>query len=146
NTAKFRRSCWSRRQTMNIPISNSTHPSRRATPSGLRISPMPRAAWRAGYVLVLISSLSIAKEPISEPLTHYMGREIAVTMHYTGAPWLVRESRQREEDCEQLLKALDLKTGQVICDMGCGNGFYTSQMAQLVGPEGKVIAVDIQSQ
>ncbi|MFM8891458.1 MAG: hypothetical protein ACKOTB_07520, partial [Planctomycetia bacterium] len=30
--------------------------------------------------------------------THHLGREIAQTMHYTGAPWLVRESRQREED------------------------------------------------
>ena len=28
--------------------------------------------------------------------THHLGREIAQTMHYTGAPWLVRESRQRE--------------------------------------------------
>ena len=26
--------------------------------------------------------------------TQYMGREIARTMHYSGAPWLVRESRE----------------------------------------------------
>ena len=95
---------------------------------------------------VFFTSSATAKEPILEPLTHYMGREIAVTMHYTGAPWLVRESRQREEDCEQLLKALDVKPGQVACDMGCGNGFYTLQLAELVGPTGKVLAVDIQSE
>lgn len=76
--------------------------------------------------------------------THHMGREIAQTMHYTGAPWLVRESRQREEDCRLLLEALAIKKGQRICDLGCGNGFYTLELARRVGPEGIVYAVDIQ--
>ena len=83
---------------------------------------------------------------IPPPRTHYMGREIAQTMHYTGAPWLVRESRQREEDCRLLLEALQIQPGQTICDLGCGNGFYTLELARRVGPEGKVYAVDIQPQ
>lgn len=74
----------------------------------------------------------------------YMGREIAQTMHYAGAPWLMRESRQREEDCETLLAALKIQPGQTVCDMGCGNGFYTLPMAKLVGEGGKLLAVDIQ--
>ncbi|MFM8804968.1 MAG: class I SAM-dependent methyltransferase [Planctomycetia bacterium] len=73
-----------------------------------------------------------------------MGREIAQTMHFTGAPWLVRESRQREEDCRTMLQALGVRPGQTLCDMGCGNGFYTLQLARLVGPRGRVYAVDIQ--
>jgi 2-polyprenyl-3-methyl-5-hydroxy-6-metoxy-1,4-benzoquinol methylase len=81
---------------------------------------------------------------IPPPATHYMGREIAQTMHYTGAPWLVRESRQREEDCRLLLEALEVKKGQRICDLGCGNGFYTLELARRVGPDGLVYAVDIQ--
>ena len=72
-----------------------------------------------------------------------MGRKIAVTMHYTGAPWLVRESREREEECSTLLKALNLKPDDVVCDLGCGNGFYALKIARLV-PRGKVIGVDIQ--
>ena len=83
-----------------------------------------------------------AEIPPSQPF--YMGREIAQTMHYSGAPWLVRESRQREEDCRQLIEALAIQPGQVVCDMGCGNGFYTLELAQLVGPTGEVYAVDIQ--
>ena len=75
-----------------------------------------------------------------------MGREIAQTMHYTGAPWLVRESRQREEDCRLLIESLQIQPGQTICDLGCGNGFYTLELARRVGPEGKVYAVDIQPQ
>jgi SAM-dependent methyltransferase len=78
------------------------------------------------------------------PLTHYMGREIAQTMHFTGAEWLTRESREREEDCTTMLKQLNLKSGQTVVDFGCGNGFYTLKMAKLVAPNGKVLAVDIQ--
>ena len=81
---------------------------------------------------------------IPAPLTHYQGREIAQTMHYLGADWLTRDSRQREEDCTQLLKALHLKKGQVVCDLGCGNGFYTLPLAEAVSGKGQVYAVDIQ--
>ena len=84
--------------------------------------------------------------PIVPQLTHFMGREIAQTMHFTGAPWLVRESRQREEDCRLLLDALAIQPGQTVCDMGCGNGFYTLELAKLVGPRGLVYAVDVQPQ
>jgi ubiquinone/menaquinone biosynthesis C-methylase UbiE len=76
--------------------------------------------------------------------THYLGRELATTMHYSGAAWLVRESRQREEDCKRLLEELDVRPGQVVCDLGCGNGFFTLALARLTGKEGKVYAVDIQ--
>jgi ubiquinone/menaquinone biosynthesis C-methylase UbiE len=41
---------------------------------------------------------------------------------------------------------LDLKPGQAVCDMGCGNGFYTLQMAPMVGEKGVVYAVDIQQE
>ena len=67
-------------------------------------------------------------------------------MHYTGAPWLVRESREREEECSTLLKVLKLKPGQVVCDMGCGNGFYSIKLAKLVGETGKIYGVEIQKE
>jgi len=74
----------------------------------------------------------------------YKGREIAKTMHYAGAPWLVRESREKEEQCSLLLKQLGLEAGDVACDLGCGNGYYALKMAKLVAPGGEVLAVDIQ--
>jgi cyclopropane fatty-acyl-phospholipid synthase-like methyltransferase len=100
--------------------------------------------------LILTAVLTVATAAGAQTIaippgpTHYMGREIAQTMHYTGAPWLVRESRQREEDCRLLLEALAIKPGQQVCDIGCGNGFYTLELARLVGPTGTVYAVDIQ--
>ena len=77
-------------------------------------------------------------------LTEYMGRQIAQTMHFTGAEWLSRDTRENEERCSLMLSNLGLKRGQTVCDMGCGNGFYTIKMAKLVGAKGKVLAVDIQ--
>ena len=94
-------------------------------------------------LLALLTSHLPAQTTTTAPRT-YLGRQIATTMHYTGAPWLVRESRQREEDCRRLLEELDIQPGQTLCDMGCGNGFYTLPMARLTGTEGKVFAVDIQ--
>lgn len=78
------------------------------------------------------------------PLTHYMGREIAQTMHWAGARWLTREEREKEEDCATLVKMLKVKPGDTACDLGCGNGFYTLKLSAIVGEKGKVIAEDIQ--
>lgn len=85
----------------------------------------------------------IAAEPAAAARL-FMGRQIAQTMHYTGAPWLVRESREREEECGTLLKSLRIRPGQTVCDIGCGNGFYTLRLARMVGEQGAVLAVDIQ--
>jgi len=108
------------------------------------VSVRPQAGWLiptgACLALLMLSALSTA----AAPATHYMGRQIATTMHYSGAPWLVRESRQREEDCEQLLAQLNVQPGQTVCDVGCGNGFYTLKLAEATGKQGKVYAVDIQ--
>jgi SAM-dependent methyltransferase len=87
---------------------------------------------------------SAAEDPIPPAVTEYKGREIAQTMHYLGAPWLTRESREREEDCKTLLAALKLKPGDTVCDLGCGNGFYSVKIAKLVGEQGRVVGVDIQ--
>ena len=36
-----------------------------------------------------------------------------------------------------------IKNGHVVADLGCGSGYYTFAMAKIVGPEGKVYAVDL---
>ena len=85
-----------------------------------------------------------AQDPAEGSTPTYMGRTLAPPMHYSGAGWLTRASRVREEDPAGLLKALDLKQGQTVCDFGCGNGYHTLQLAKRVGPQGVVYAIDIQ--
>jgi ubiquinone/menaquinone biosynthesis C-methylase UbiE len=43
----------------------------------------------------------------------------------------------------EILKAIDLKPGQRIVDVGAGTGLYTRLFAQLAGEQGWVFAVDI---
>ena len=93
---------------------------------------------------LLHAQAPVEKEKLPPALSEYKGRTIAPTMTYHGAAWLVRDNREQEEHCETLLKALKLQAGQVVCDMGCGNGYYTLPMAKLVGKKGRVLAVDIQ--
>ena len=81
-----------------------------------------------------------------KPLVEYMGREIAPAMGYMAADWLVRAEREREERCSMVLANLGLKTGMTVCDMGCGNGFYALPIAKLLGKNGQVLGVDIQSE
>jgi SAM-dependent methyltransferase len=77
----------------------------------------------------------------------YMGREIAHVMGYQGAGWLERPERAKEEgEPEKLYKALEVKPGMTIADIGAGSGYHTFKLAPLVGDDGKVIAVDIQPQ
>jgi ubiquinone/menaquinone biosynthesis C-methylase UbiE len=38
-----------------------------------------------------------------------------------------------------------VKPGMTVLDIGCGMGFFSLRMARMVGPEGKVISLDIQA-
>ncbi len=42
----------------------------------------------------------------------------------------------------QKLIAPYVTTGQVVADLGCGPGYYALALAERVGPEGRVVAVD----
>ena len=74
----------------------------------------------------------------------YMGREIAHVMGWQGARWLERPERKKEEEPAKLMKAMEIKPGMAIADVGAGSGYHTFRMAELVGDKGTVYAVDIQ--
>jgi ubiquinone/menaquinone biosynthesis C-methylase UbiE len=102
--------------------------------------------WVAITAALFAPASAAAQEQarIPPPRQFYKGREIARTMHYTGAEWLIRDNREQQERCSLMLANLGLKRGMTVCDMGCGNGFYSLQMAKLIGAQGQVLAVDIQ--
>ena len=76
----------------------------------------------------------------------YLGREIAHVMGFAGAPWLERPEREREEATSRMIKALDLKPGMTVADIGAGSGVITVLMAKEVLPGGRVVAVDVQQE
>ncbi|MFM7187636.1 MAG: class I SAM-dependent methyltransferase [Armatimonadota bacterium] len=74
----------------------------------------------------------------------YMDREIAQVMGHEGADWLERPERETEEAPDVLVRALKLKPGMVVADIGAGSGYFSFRMAPRVGTKGKILAVDIQ--
>lgn len=77
---------------------------------------------------------------------NFMGRAIAPVMSYLGADWLLRDTREQEEQPEQMIDALNLKAGDVVADVGAGVGYTSVRLAKRVGNTGKVYATDIQPQ
>ena len=74
----------------------------------------------------------------------YQGREIAQVMGHHGADWLERPTREEEENPGLVLTSLNLKLGDAVADIGAGTGYYTRRLAQMVGTNGVVYAVEIQ--
>ena len=73
----------------------------------------------------------------------YMGREIAQVMGYEGAGWLERDRRDGEEQPQKVIAGLDLKSTDIVADIGAGTGYFSFRIAPRV-PKGKVLAVDVQ--
>jgi predicted methyltransferase len=59
------------------------------------------------------------------------------------ARFAARDSWQRPEE---VMDKLDIKSGSVVADVGCGSGYFTFHLAQRVGPAGKVYAEDVNSE
>jgi len=97
----------------------------------------PAAPAPAGrYINTPVSADGIGKR--------YMGREISSVMGWQGAAWLERDEREREERTDLLVRALPLRPGMVVADIGAGTGYLSRRMAPAVMPGGKVWAIDVQ--
>ena len=98
------------------------------------------------WVLLLLS-LGCSPSPAARPspTSTPPPRQPAQPLSYEGgADWLEREGRAELEKPEIVLKAMQLKDGDVVADLGAGTGFYTRRLARAVAPSGKVWANDIQ--
>jgi ubiquinone/menaquinone biosynthesis C-methylase UbiE len=93
------------------------------------------------WMLVALPAAIGGQSPGVHPLT---GRQFALPMSAAGAAWLDRDERQREENTELALRLIEVRRGSVVADIGAGSGYYSTRLARLVGPEGRVYANDIQ--
>jgi 16S rRNA C967 or C1407 C5-methylase (RsmB/RsmF family) len=111
------------------------------------------------HLALLLSAPLLRAEPIPDPLYEtrsehdpngigkfFLGREIAHVMGHQAWGWLERPEREEEERTDLLLEALAIQPGQTVADIGAGSGYFSWRMARKVGDEGRVLAVDIQSE
>ncbi len=58
-------------------------------------------------------------------------------------PFLANPLRRLWQDPHAILAPL-VSEGMLVLEPGCGMGFFTVELARLAGPQGKVVAVDLQ--
>jgi len=68
------------------------------------------------------------------------GRVCPCAMAFTLDNWI----RRLFQDPRKLVGTY-IRPGDTVVDLGCGPGFFTIEMARMVGPEGRIIAVDLQT-
>ena len=54
-----------------------------------------------------------------------------------------RTQRDEWQKVDEIFAAMDIQVGHRVADIGAGSGFFTVRLSPLVGPTGRVIAVDI---
>jgi len=59
------------------------------------------------------------------------------------AGWLATPLRRLLHDPRRILTGLTAP-GETVIDLGCGPGYFTLPLAEMVGPSGRVVAVDLQ--
>lgn len=96
--------------------------------------------WCAAVLGLILAGPPLAAQGV-HPLT---GRRIAPVMGVAGAEWLIRPERVEEEQPERAVEALRLQKGQTVADVGAGVGYFSWLLAERVGSEGTVYAVEIQ--
>jgi SAM-dependent methyltransferase len=75
----------------------------------------------------------------------YLGREIAQIMGASGASWLERDEREKEENTSEAIRNMKLSPESVVADIGAGTGYYSFRIAPITY-KGKIYAVDVQEE
>jgi len=70
----------------------------------------------------------------------FVGRDFFATLDRLDAVERERDSWQRPAE---ILRALALRDGDVVADLGCGSGYFALKLSPAVGPHGRVLAVDV---
>ena len=126
----------------------------------LRKSPAERAALRAGDLVIRAGGrrirspadliATVTRRRPGGPLALVVRRddqERTVTTVLAARPpdlhRLLEEGRDAWQEPERVMAALGLAPGAVAADVGAGGGYFTERLADAVGPDGLVLAVEI---
>jgi len=69
-----------------------------------------------------------------------IGYQTVRTLQQLTAIEAERDRWQRQSD---IIRALNLRQGSTVVDLGCGSGYFALKLSQAIGSQGTVVAVDI---
>jgi ubiquinone/menaquinone biosynthesis C-methylase UbiE len=97
-----------------------------------------RCKWLATLFAVVILSASMLPAQTPAPPSH------PTSTPYTGDLSIFEEpGREKRLQIDRVMDLLQLKPGGTVADIGAGSGWFSVRAARRVGPNGRVIAEDI---
>jgi ubiquinone/menaquinone biosynthesis C-methylase UbiE len=90
--------------------------------------------------LLILPLSAPAQDPVKRD-EHQMHRLHRDPKAYIGA--LEDPKRDAYQKPHEVMRALGLRAGELIADIGAGSGYFTFRLAHHVGDQGKVYAVDV---
>lgn len=87
------------------------------------------------FLLALVAAATADAQTLPGP-----GRAVAGIV---SPAWDRENRRDLRGEFDDVVRALGLRTGQTVADIGAGSGYYTMRLSPLLGPEGRVIAQDV---
>ena len=76
-------------------------------------------------------------------LDHVYGDNALVTQYSSQPPHAATSSSSQPTIMARMLEALDVALGQRVLEIGTGTGYNAALLAELAGPEGHVVTIDI---
>lgn len=102
-------------------------------------------AFPALFALILVAiAAPFAAAQVEDHSHPETGRTPAEILPAERAGLLLLEARDDLERPDITLDLLGLKDGDLVADIGCGNGYYTLRLAERIAPHGHVFAIDVQ--
>ena len=101
--------------------------------------------FRTLVLTLLLAGIACSPSPAAEPPAPAAERTPAGVFGHENWQWLEREGREEAERPDVVIRAMGLKDGDVVGEIGSGTGFFARRLARAVAPSGKVYANDIQS-
>jgi len=97
---------------------------------------------RSALLLLLALPLSLgAQRPLPADSFPSPNRPVAPIV----APrWIDEHVRDQLGEATNVLRGLGVRRGMTVADIGAGDGYYVSHLVPLVGPSGRVLAVDVE--
>jgi arsenite methyltransferase len=97
---------------------------------------------KCSSVFGLLLVLSVAHVARAQEHAEGAPHEFQDTAHWAGV--FESPARAKWQKPDEVVRALNLKPGQTVVDIGAGTGYFTRRFARAVGPSGKAIGLEIE--
>jgi SAM-dependent methyltransferase len=103
----------------------------------------PREAKSASAIAQSVRAAVLADPGVAASFFPRPHRPVAEIVSST---WNNVDRRDAADENGQLVRALGIRPGMVIADIGAGSGYHTVRLSPVVGPTGRIIAQDVKPQ